>query len=91
MTTQLTLRFTVADFDTWKSHFDKHEGMRKDATLGLVSLLRGLENDKDITVIFSVGDVNKAKAFLSSDDTKQAMKDAGVVASSVNIYFGRSA
>ncbi len=90
MTTQLTLRFTVADFDTWKSHFDKHEGMRKDATLGLVSLLRGLEDDKDITLIFSVGDVNKAKAFLSSGDLKQVMKDAGVT-SSPTTYFGRSA
>ena len=27
MTTQLTLRFTVANFDAWKPHFDKHEGM----------------------------------------------------------------
>ena len=91
MTTQLIIRSTVADFDVWKPAFDKHESKRKDATLGLVSLLRGLENDKDITVIFSVGDVNKAKALLSSDDLKQAMNDAGVVASSVNIYFGRSA
>ena len=91
MSTQLIIRSTVADFDTWKPAFDKHESKRKDATLGLVSLLRGLENDKDITVIFSVGDVNKAKALLSSDDLKQAMKDAGVVASSLNIYFGRSA
>ena len=56
-----------------------------------MSLLRGLEDDKDITVIFSVGDVNKARAFLSSDALKQAMNDAGVVASSLNIYFGRSA
>ncbi len=56
-----------------------------------MSLLRGLDDDKDITVIFGVGDVNKAKALLSSDDLKQAMKDAGVVASSLNIYFGRSA
>ena len=90
MTTQLTLRFTIADFAVWKPAFDKHEGMRKDATLGLVSLLRGLEDDKDITLTFSVGDVNKAKAFLSSDDLKQAMKSAGVTSSPL-IYFGQSA
>ena len=91
MTTQLIVRSTVADFDVWKPAFDKDESNRKDATLGLVSLLRGLEDDKDITVIFSVGDVNKARAFLASDALKQAMNDAGVVASSLNIYFGRSA
>ena len=55
-----------------------------------MSLLRGLDDDKDIIATFSVGDVNKAKAFLASDDLKQAMQDAGVVASSVNIYFGRA-
>lgn len=89
MATQLLIRSTVANFDTWKPAFDKHEGKRKDATLGLVSLLRGLDDDKDVIVIFSVGDVNKAKAFLASNDLKQAMKDAGVT-SSPTIYFGQS-
>ena len=90
MTTQLIIRHTVANFDTWKSAFDKDMSRRKDAALELVVLLRGLENDKDITAIFSVGDVSKAKALVASDDLKQAMKDAGVT-SSPTIYFGRSA
>ena len=51
MATQLLIRSTVANFDTWKPAFDKHEGKRKDATLGLVSLLRGLDDDKDVIVI----------------------------------------
>ena len=43
-----------------------------------------------IDPIFKVGDVDKAKAFLSSDDLKQKMTDAGVT-SPPNVYFGRSA
>ena len=91
ITSQLTMRVTVADFNAWKSAFDEHEGMRKDATLELMALLRGLgadKDDNDITLIFKVGDVYKAKAFLSSDDFKQRMMDSGAT-SAPNIYFGR--
>ena len=90
MATQLIIRHTVADFDAWKPAFDEDTGRHKDAALELVSLLRGLEDDNDITVIFNVGDVDKAKAMLSSEDLKQRMTDAGVT-SPPNIYFGRSA
>ncbi len=90
MTTQLIIRHTVADFDTWKPLFDENQGVNKDATLELVSLLRGLDDDNDITLIFNIGDVDKAKTLLSSDDLKQKMTAAGVT-SPPNIYFGRSA
>ena len=90
MATQLTIRHTVADFKAWKPAFDEDTGRRKDATLELVSLLRGLEDDNDITVIFNVGDVDKAKAMLSDDGLKRAMADAGVT-SEPTIFFGRSA
>ncbi len=90
MATQLIIRHTVADFDAWKPAFDEDVSRRMDATLELVSLLRGLEDDKDITVIFNVGDVDKAKAMLSSDDLRQKMTDAGVT-SPPTIFLGRSA
>ena len=90
MATQLIIRHTVTDFDAWKPAFDEDRGKHKDVTLELVSLLCGLEDDKDITAIFNVGDVDKAKAFLASDDLKQRITNAGVT-SPPNIYFGRSA
>jgi hypothetical protein len=90
MPTQLIIRHTVANFDTWKAAFDKDADNQQTAGLQLASLLRGLENDKDVTVIFNLGDVDKAKAFLSSDSLKQSMKAAGVT-STPNFYYGRSA
>ena len=59
MATQLIIRHTVANFDTWKAAFDKDADNQKNAGLQLVSLLRGLEDDKDVTAIFAVGDVDK--------------------------------
>jgi hypothetical protein len=90
MATQLIIRHTVANFDTWKAAFDADAGNQQNAGLQLASLLRGLEDDKDVTVVFTVGDLDKAKAFVSSDSLKHSMKDAGVT-STPNVYYGRSA
>jgi quinol monooxygenase YgiN len=68
----------VASWDTWKAHFDAHEGARKAAGIIGHHLNRGLDNPNVITMYLAVGDVARAKAFFGSADLRRIMAEAGV-------------
>ena len=69
----------VADWATWKTHFDAHEGMRKAGGMLGHHLNRGLENPNLVGVYMAVGDVARAKAFSESADLRQRMAESGVI------------
>jgi len=68
----------IADWATWKTQFDGHEGMRKAAGVLGHHINRGLENPNVITVYLAVSDLAKAKAFSTSADLRNVMAAAGV-------------
>ena len=68
----------VADWATWKSQFDRHEGARKAAGIVGHHINRGLENPNTLTVYLAVSDLARAKAFTASPDLTSVMADAGV-------------
>ncbi len=68
----------VADFDTWKVGFDQHEPARR-AAGALAHHINRAEDDPNLVSIFlAVQDIERAKAFASSDDLKNAMQSFGV-------------
>lgn len=72
-------RNRVTDFAKWKAIFDSHVAAQKAAGLTLENLWRGLEDPQHVFFIFSVADLNKAKAFISSPDAAKAGRESGVV------------
>jgi len=68
----------VADFDTWKSGFDAHEGARRDAGILGHHINRSQDDPNSLNVYMAVSDLDRARAFSSSPDLKNAMEEVGV-------------
>ncbi|MDZ4809488.1 MAG: hypothetical protein SGI96_14655 [Bacteroidota bacterium] len=77
-TVRVMIRHKVKDWDAWKKSFDSHKQTRMDAGLvdRVVSHTAG--DTHNVTLVFAVTDMDKAKAFMNSDDLKNKMKEAGV-------------
>jgi heme-degrading monooxygenase HmoA len=63
-----------------------HLPARQKAGRKEVHLLRNSENPNEVILLFSVEDLDKAKAFVASADLRQAMQQAGV-SDEPDIYF----
>ena len=72
------VRHQVADFGKWKSAYDAHAPARTKAGLKELHVLRNIDNPDEIVLLFSADDLGKAKAFVASQDLREAMEKAGV-------------
>ncbi len=68
----------VKDYDPWKKAFDDHDAKRVEAGIIGHDLGRAVGDENTIGIHFSLGDQEKAKAFIESEDLKKVMADAGV-------------
>lgn len=77
-TVRLIVKHKVKDWDAWKKVFDAHKQARMDA--GLTDRVLGytIGDNHNVTIVFAVADVNKAKTFMNSKDLKDRMKEGGV-------------
>ncbi|MBY0502111.1 MAG: hypothetical protein K2P93_08965 [Alphaproteobacteria bacterium] len=82
----LIVRHTVDDFSTWKAIYDGHLSSRERAGLKELHLLHHYEKPNDLTLIFEVEDIERAKAFIASFDTVNKMKEAHVIGEP-EVYF----
>ena len=82
----LLIRHKVSDFTTWKAAYDTHAASRASAGLAELHLLRSIDDPNEVVMLFSVADLNKAKAFAASDDLRAAMQKAGVT-DKPDVYF----
>ena len=72
------VRHKVKDFDAWKKVYDSHKQTRIDAGLTDRVLAYTNGDNHNVTLVFAVADLAKAKAFGSSKDLADKMKEAGV-------------
>jgi len=82
----LLVRSNVSDFARWKPVSDAHLSARQRAGLKEEHLFRNADEPNEVLLLFSVEDVDKAKAFTASDDLRQAMEKAGV-SDKPDVYF----
>ena len=82
----MLLRHKVADCAKWKPIYDAHLSARQKAGLKEEHLFRNADDPNEVLLLFSVEDVDKAKAFTASDDLRQAMQNAGV-RDKPDVYF----
>jgi hypothetical protein len=82
----LLVRHKVADFAKWKPVYDAHLSTRQKAGLKEKYLFRNADAPNEVLLLFSVEDVDKAKAFAASDDLRQAMEKSGV-SDKPDVYF----
>jgi hypothetical protein len=74
----LLIRHKVADFARWKLVYDAHLPARERAGLTEKHLLRSVENQHEIIILYETADLKKAHAFVASSDLLEAMQKAGV-------------
>ena len=79
----LLVHHKVQNFDTWKSAYDAHVGARDQAGLRELHLLRGATDRNDVVALFAADDLERARAFVRSDDLRSIMQKAGVVGAPV--------
>ena len=69
----------VRDFAVWKSAFDDHKSAQVAAGMTNGRAFQSADDPNDVTILFDVADIAKAKEFVGSADLKTAMEGAGVV------------
>ncbi len=77
-TIRVMVRSKVKDWDAWKKSFDGHKQARMDAGLTDRVISHSVGDTHNVTLVFAVADMEKAKTFMNSQDLKDKMKEAGV-------------
>lgn len=84
--THVLIRHKVADFATWKAGYDAHAPARQNAGLKEVYLLRNIENQNEVVLLFAAENLKKAQGFVASRDLREVMQKVGVI-DKPDIYF----
>jgi hypothetical protein len=86
-TQRVRVKVKVKDWDAWKKNFDSHKQARIDA--GLIDRVIGhsIDDDHQVSVVFAITDMEKAKAFMNSKDLKDKMKESGVEGPPSSFFF----
>jgi len=74
----LIVNHTVADFDIWKTAFDAEEDNRRSATVVGHHINRDEDDPNALGVYLAATDIDRLRAFASSEELKAAMAGAGV-------------
>ena len=77
MTTSF-VRHTVANYDTWREHFDAFQKTDAASVIRSGKVFQSTANRNDVTVIHEFDSVTDAQALLDSPELKAAMGAAGV-------------
>ena len=80
------VRHKVADFAKWKLVYDAHLSARQKAGLKEEHLFRNADDPNEVLLLFSMEDLDKAKAFTASNDLRQTMEKSGV-SDKPDVYF----
>ena len=75
----LLVHHEVADYPAWKSVFDSSLDWRAHQGERSCRIFRGVQNPNELTLLCEWENVEKARAFIASDDLKSRMAKAGVI------------
>lgn len=68
----------VRDYDTWRRHYDGFADFQASHGVTDKAVYRGVEDPLDLTVMHRFDSVERAQAFLSSQELRDTMAAAGV-------------
>jgi hypothetical protein len=74
----MIVRHQVADYAKWRPVYDANEEKRQTAGLNNGRIFQVHDNPNEIVILLDAADLEKAKAFASSEDLKAGMMKAGV-------------
>ena len=74
----LLVHHEVADYPSWKTIFDSSLDWRSKNGERNCRIFRGIQNPNELTLMFEWESMEKARAFMASDELKTRMANAGV-------------
>ena len=74
----MMVRHQVADYVKWRAVFDEQDDIRRASGLTSVRVYQSADNPNEVVIAIDAADLEKAKAFASSDELKARMTSAGV-------------
>jgi len=86
-TNRLLMKHKVKDWDAWKKEFDDHKPVRIEAGLIDRGLGYSVDDNHQVSIVFAVTDMAKAKAFMQSKDLKDKMEKAGVEGKPASFFY----
>ena len=78
MTITSFVRHTVADYATWRGHYDAFQKTDEASVIKAETVFQGTDDPNDVTVIHEFDSITEAQALLGSQQLQEAMVAAGV-------------
>ncbi len=75
----LFLQHRVADYDTWRPHYDADIERREAAGLSELGVFRKAGDENLVLLVFGADSLEGFKAMLNSEELKAKMQEVGVV------------
>jgi hypothetical protein len=83
----IEINHTVKDYAVWRKAFDQDSTIQKTNGMSLIAVGKGSEKANDLSVVFMLADVAKAKAFAADPRLKDVMEKNGVISKPDISYF----
>lgn len=77
--THLLCRNRVTSFEEWHAVFRLNEEAAREAGLTVEHLWQEKDDPNNVFLLFSVEDIDKAKAFMATPDAGEAAQESGVI------------
>jgi quinol monooxygenase YgiN len=76
---QVLVHHQVADYNNWRSIFDAALDFRHNGGECSCRIFRKAGNPNDLTLLFEWENIDRAKHYMTSDELREKMRQAGVV------------
>jgi quinol monooxygenase YgiN len=76
---QVLVHHEVADYRSWRSVFDEALDFRHDGGECSCRIFRKAGSPNDLTLLFDWEDMERAKRYMTSEDLRKKMQQAGVI------------
>ena len=84
---QVLVHHKVADYSSWRSVFDAALDFRHSGGECSCRIFRKTGNPNDLTLLFEWQDMDKAKHYMTSDELRKKMQQAGVMGVPEIVYL----
>ena len=74
----VVVRGRMEDFAGWRKRFDESAASRRSGGIKSEQVLRQSDDPQETLVLFEVDDVQKARQFLESEETRRRRQESGV-------------
>ena len=71
-------KFTVNDYSEWKRIYDEDSTIRKNNGMNAIAVANSIYNSTTVITAYVINDIEKVKAYVSSNEFQEKAKKAGV-------------